>query len=374
MCILYRGEGSLPRNRAEVYEHCANLLFRRWDARRRIHTELRAGHLVEPAIRHLAWWLLTSGSPDAAVTRRELIGEMARFLGQRGIEPSELANEAATEFVGFCKGRMWVLSDVGTTTAGEILFSFTHRTFMEYFAAAQLAYGRDTPEQLARTLAPKLARNEWEVVGELAVQIKDRTSSQGGQRVYAALLADRSYRAAVARSGILQFLARALRSVDPLPATVRDLTTAILDHLLGGDTNDPIRYAPLAWLLACSGNCRTVVSDEIAERVRSLVRSNDSTSRLLGLSLALWLPRFPVGSTGINRAEITDSQIDFWVDFSGELVHANAEVIAKAAQDNEDIPTTPATTASPETNHPETNHRVTGRRVTGPVAATRTAA
>ena len=33
MCILYRGEGSLPRDRAGVYEQCANLLFRRWDAR-----------------------------------------------------------------------------------------------------------------------------------------------------------------------------------------------------------------------------------------------------------------------------------------------------------------------------------------------------
>ena len=42
MCILYRGEGSLPRNRAEVYEQCANLLFRKWDARRRIYAELRA--------------------------------------------------------------------------------------------------------------------------------------------------------------------------------------------------------------------------------------------------------------------------------------------------------------------------------------------
>jgi len=60
MCILYRGEGSLPRDRAEVYGQCANLLFRRWDARRQIHQEMRAGHLVEPVLRHLAWWLFYS--------------------------------------------------------------------------------------------------------------------------------------------------------------------------------------------------------------------------------------------------------------------------------------------------------------------------
>src|ERR1700733_5045966 len=59
LCILYRGEGSLPRNRAEVYEQCANLLFRKWDARRRIYAELRAGHHLEAALRHLAWWLFS---------------------------------------------------------------------------------------------------------------------------------------------------------------------------------------------------------------------------------------------------------------------------------------------------------------------------
>ena len=64
MCILYRGEGSLPRDRAGVYEQCANLLFRKWDERRRIHRELRAGRLVETALRHLAWWLFTRDEPS----------------------------------------------------------------------------------------------------------------------------------------------------------------------------------------------------------------------------------------------------------------------------------------------------------------------
>jgi hypothetical protein len=47
-----------------VYEKCADLLFRKWDARRRIHQDLRASHLVEPALRHLAWWLFTRDDPS----------------------------------------------------------------------------------------------------------------------------------------------------------------------------------------------------------------------------------------------------------------------------------------------------------------------
>ena len=75
----------------------------------------------------------------------------------------------------------------GMTATGEPLYTFTHRTFLEYFAAAQLAYESDTPEKLARALAPHAARGEWEIVAELAVQIKDSTSIEGAKRVYEVL-------------------------------------------------------------------------------------------------------------------------------------------------------------------------------------------
>ena len=48
ICILYRGEGPLPRDRAGVYAKCADLLLHKWDERRRIRRDLRTDHLVEP--------------------------------------------------------------------------------------------------------------------------------------------------------------------------------------------------------------------------------------------------------------------------------------------------------------------------------------
>jgi predicted NACHT family NTPase len=54
MCILYRGAGSLPRDRASIYATCAELLFDKWDERRRIQRELRAGYLVDSAVGYLA--------------------------------------------------------------------------------------------------------------------------------------------------------------------------------------------------------------------------------------------------------------------------------------------------------------------------------
>ena len=289
MCILYRGEGSLPRNRAEVYEQCATLLFRKWDARRRIHAELRAGQHLEAALRHLAWWLFSRDQPQPAVTERELVAETSAFLLSVGFEAEADAREAASEFVRFCRGRMWVFSDTGTTQDGEQLYSFTHRTFLEFFASAHLAYGCDSAEQLARALAPRAARQEWEVVGELAVQIKNSTSNRGARRIYAAMLGERRHRAAAGRGGILQFLARCLRSVDPSPSMVRGLSKEILDRFFTGNPNEPALYLPVCWLLASCVNCADVVEQELSSQIAAMITSNGPESRLTALNLLFWL-------------------------------------------------------------------------------------
>jgi hypothetical protein len=337
MCILYRGEGSLPRDRAGVYAQCANLLFHRWDARRHIHQELRAGHLLEPALRHLAWWLFTRDEARTAVTEDELVAETTSFLYGRGFESEETAREAAREFVEFCRGRMWVFSDAGTTAGGQKLYAFTHRTFLEYFAAAELAYHSDTPERLARTLAPHVARGEWEVVGELAVQIKDSTSSTGARRVYEELLGERRRRAPNGRSGILQFLARTLRSVDPPPETVRALTREILHFLVSGDLNNPTRGLPLAWLLASCDACLAIVDDEISGFAATLISSGDRATHLNGLRLAVSLDA-PLTRTWEARGpELPPGHriSSFWGKRSAEIAATYSDALVAAAEDHE---------------------------------------
>jgi hypothetical protein len=330
MCILYRGEGSLPRDRAEVYDQCATLLFRKWDARRRIHLDLRAGHLLEPALQHLAWWLFTRSKAQSAVTERELVDETTNFLHGRGFESEDQAKEAAYEFVDFCRGRMWVFSDTGTTATGEALYSFTHRTFQEYFAAAHIAYSCDTPERLADTLAPRVARVEWEVAAELAVQIKDKTSHLGAQRVYTVLLGERR-RAAKGRSGVLQFLARCIRSVDPSPGIVRELTREILDHLFAGDLNDPVRHLPLSWLLASCANYRNIVSDSIRAKIAAMVQSGDPSIHLNGLRLTVWLANVVAWHPDEGYPCASGMLLDFWQECAAENSHIYADLVVAAA-------------------------------------------
>jgi NACHT domain len=337
MCILYRGAGSLPRDRAGLYEQCADLLFRRWDARRRIHMELRAGHLVEPALRHLAWWLFTGDNNQPAVTERDLVAATAAFLYERGFESEDDARAAAREFVEFCRGRMWVFSDAGTTASGERLYAFTHRTFGEYFAAAQLAYVSDTPEELASALVPLIVGGQSWVVAELAVQIKDRTSNRGAPRLYAALLS-RAWSASV-----LRFLALCLRSVDPSPQRVRDLTRQLFEQTLNADrdrncgatlagleTPDDFRWYVSRWasalesLLANCGSYRDTVADEIGQAVGDSIRSGGQGVTMSSLRLVAALA---------DIAQLSDCpERDYWAAYADQLVrrHAAATVLAAA--------------------------------------------
>ncbi|MBO0799849.1 MAG: hypothetical protein J2P31_13595, partial [Blastocatellia bacterium] len=329
MCILYRGEGSLPRNRAEIYEQCSNLLFRKWDARRRIHQDLRAGHLVEPALRHLAWWLFTREDTHSAVTERELVNATTEFLHGRGFESVDDAREAAREFIEFCRGRMWVFTDTGTTASGENLYSFTHRTFLEYFAAAQLAYDSDTPEKLAKTIAPHIAKGEWEVVGELAVQIKDSTSTEGAKRVYETLLNERRRRSIKTRSNILRFLTRSLRSTNLPPLVVRHLTREVVSIIFPDDTEEYDPSELFHYLLHHSEVNIHTIADEIQTSIEELIGSESGRSRQNGIVLAISLGEVD----GINRPALEE----FWIRKSNEITQRHASHFISEAHTDEDI-------------------------------------
>ena len=293
MCILYRGEGSIPRSRPEVYEKCATLLFRRWDASRKIHVELRARNLIEPVLRHLAHWLLTRAEAQPVVTEQELVSQTAEYFLSRGFEQRTDAEAAAQEFVEFCRGRLWVLTEAGTTGQGEPLYTFTHRTFLEYFAAAYLASTHDSPEQLARMLAGRLAKAEWDTVAQLAVQIKDHASERGADRIYQTLLTVRRHRSDESVGNILGFLGRCTAFTQLAPATIRELANRAFAHALI-DVTKKEHVAPLAWLMvSVQGDQRNQVASELEARVAALVESAEAENHLLGLRLALQLYNAP---------------------------------------------------------------------------------
>ena len=329
MCILYRGKGSLPQDRAELYEKCADLLIRSWDAYRRIYHQLRADRQVKPALRYLAWWLYTRKDTRSAVIERELIARTTEFFKDRGFKSPDDARDAAHEFVEFCRGRAWVFTETGKTADDERLYAFTHRTFLEYFAAEYLAYDSDTPEDLANALAQHVPRNEWWAVADLAVQVKDLTSNDGANRIYQKLLEDGDSRPPQERAAMLRFLVSCLRSVNHISeGNLRELTRKFLT---GSLHTERIQGASSPWEVTLqellSSGSNEIIADEVTEVIGQMICCGKPAALVNSLWFAASLPNGPVPYS-LGEPE----RIDFWISHADNLLRTYADAAIAAAE------------------------------------------
>ncbi|GAA3387178.1 hypothetical protein GCM10020369_28720 [Cryptosporangium minutisporangium] len=330
MCIIYRGERSLPQNRPAVYERCATMLFDQWDNHRKIKVELRIGNQVDPILKHLAYWLLTTDDAGEGVIEDVLTRETQAYLHDNLFEDSWEAKLAAEEFVRFCRGRAWVFSDVGSTAEGEDLYKFTHRTFMEYFAAYELDRMHDSPERLARTLAPRVANAEWDVVAQLAVQICDKHNRRGADRIYKSLLGEKRRRAATKRENIYDFLARSLDFCSISPHTLRLLTRNVIASTLSTKT---IPQSLTSLLMSVPATNRDLVAEEIATIVaETLANTTDPEARLHTILFACYYNSASYRTARSIRG-FTERQ-EYWRKKVADLSYMYRAVILASIPDN----------------------------------------
>jgi hypothetical protein len=222
LCTIYHGQGYIPRNRPAVYEKCAQLMFERWDASRGINVQLPFQAHIRWALQYLAFWMLAERKQESAPWS-ELIRVITQYLHQNRFDDPYEAEAAAQEFLEFCRGRAWVFTDVGTTGRGELLYGFTYRTFLEYFAAAHLARTSDDPQSIAEELLPYVAQGEWNDVGQIAVQIIDRNVEDGAEQVIMTLLDQVNNLLPDERKNVLNFVAQSLEFTDVSPSLKRRL-------------------------------------------------------------------------------------------------------------------------------------------------------
>ncbi|MFE9235174.1 NACHT domain-containing protein [Cellulosimicrobium funkei] len=258
--------------------------------------------------------MLTSDQSGGGVLRAELVDEAARFLANV-VEGTAECRAAAIEFVDFCKGRAWVLSDAGTTAEGDELYKFTHRTFMEYFAAYELTRKADGPEALAKTLIPRVARGEWDVVAQLAVQIMDKSSAAGAERVLRRCLMDKRKRTPQGRDNIHGFIWRCLSFVRVSESLTRDLIAKSIDSSLRhtasthGYAEPSIVYAMMAMPEAL-GSVSRLLADELTARLDS----EDPEVRLESAAvLGSWAEQAP-------GTDFPDQTVVWWREWLKALV------------------------------------------------------
>ncbi|TCC65688.1 NACHT domain-containing protein [Kribbella pittospori] len=329
MCIIYRGERSIPKNRPAVYEKCATMLYEQWDGHRKLAIELRAGQMVDPSMKHLAFWLLTSKGDDGA-TESELVDETTNFLLHSSFEDSGEAEAAALEFVRFCRGRAWVFSDVGSTSDGEPLYKFTHRTFLEYFSAHHLSRVTDTPEELADLLDPHLAVAEWDVVAQLAVQIVDKKTANGAARIFNRLMTKIRGRAVSEQNNILAFLGRCLSFVQLAPPVIRELIHLVVVHTA-------LREYPVGHEAAALNVTLSNVDERDVDTVKVAIAQEISD----GVSASdedLWRYAEFLLCAGTSLGNIsTPGRRDDWIQYFDDLADTHADTITRAASESLDI-------------------------------------
>jgi adenylate kinase family enzyme len=311
MCSIYRGESYIPRNRPEVYEKCAVMLFERWDRSRGIQPNLPIETDVRFAMMHLAYWIYADAGLQQGVTEKMLIDEATRYFRKRRFEDVAAAESAARQFIEFCRGRAWVFTDTGTTASGEGLYQFTHRTFLEYFTAGHLVRLNPTPEKLLNVLLPRIKKGEWDVVAQLAIRILNRNVEDAGDKLLHKLVAK-------AGSGflhdwrLLSFASRCLEFLVPRPATCRQIVSKAIvasvnwgvDQLRGQASERSIESIIGPLFVAASENRATIIA-ELVEKLIAIINTGEDDHSVVAFELATnlnILQIFGLGATHIAQA------------------------------------------------------------------------
>ncbi|WP_412539263.1 NACHT domain-containing protein [Longispora sp. K20-0274] len=246
LCTLYSSTHYIPRNRPEIYERCAELLFVTWDQSRDIAVPHRYSAFVRPTVQRLAWQLFTDPAGRQVLPRAELSRSLAEHLAVRRFEDPDEALQAAEDFLDFCAGRAWVLTDMGVDRA-QPLYGFVHRTFLEYFAASQLVKARPDPSAVWEQIRTRLLDVTWNVVAQLAVQILDRTCEGGADDVLRLAVAECDTATDPERALLaLNFAVKVLEDVAPGNDVVRDVVTRAV---LRACAMDPVRRVARARVL-----------------------------------------------------------------------------------------------------------------------------
>jgi hypothetical protein len=228
LCILYRARGYIPRNRRQVYAQCADLLFNRWDSARRIEQPYDHEHYGEELMQEIARWFYTSQAAQAGVEGQQIEKIISSFFIDTAAIARGEAARRAKDFLDFCAGRAWLLASTGANDRGQRIFVFTHRTFMEFFAAEAIVRNSEDISSIVKEVEKTYNSDASSVLPDLIVQAAEVHRRHGARQIIEQLLGVAS---AGPRQNYKQYLPLCLRimNLSPIHARLRD---EIIDRTL----------------------------------------------------------------------------------------------------------------------------------------------
>lgn len=224
ICVLYRGYSDIPRRRPQIYRKCIELLLRDWDLSRGITVRPWETDMYELALSAIAEIL--ADEYRFGITHDRLLAQTFEALRFEAIPNSTEASRVAADIVEFCRDRGWIFTKIGLDDAGNEIYSFTHRSFFEYFAAYRMTRTSDSPKELADRIFEVMKAGEGEVLAQIALIMYGERNQFGGSKTMLELLELARRASATARGPALEFIIAAADAVmlnqAALSALVRD--------------------------------------------------------------------------------------------------------------------------------------------------------
>ncbi|WP_280359230.1 NACHT domain-containing protein [Nocardia otitidiscaviarum] len=333
MCGIYAFEGYIPRNRPEVYEKCALLLFERWDKQRGIIAPISFDAHVQSAIRSIAYRIYTHSDSKAVIERDRLVSYVKSYLLEKRFDDELQAEQASIEFIDFCKGRAWVLTDLGADVYG-----FTHRTFLEYFSASHLVRTNTSPKALLSKLWGRIRKAEWDVVCQLSLQILGKSVDDGADNFLAFLIRNRFSTLVddYEKRNAIVFALRSLSFVVPKPDVLRDVIATAADLYCETDQvslrpgNHPLSedlaytVSPVGLIVAVTEENRALASKYLFDRIRERISTNPDDLKAIALGCHLV-------DYSINMPSAVDAN-KYWREKCQEFEHEIKDVLRSHCQ------------------------------------------
>jgi uncharacterized protein YheU (UPF0270 family) len=272
LCMIYEYEGYIPENRPQVYEECAELLFERWDRVRRVPVSFKANAQTRYLVQELAYYFFTNTEAQRGETESTLRRSIQDYFQRNIVGESIAASNQAQDFLNFCAGRAWLLTQIGHSDRGERLFGFTHRTFMEYFAACYIVRHCNSARDLVNMVRPMIQLGSSEVVPQIAIQQFDARRADGIDDCID-LLIDRTDQSRANYQVFLAFALRSLRFMRPTPRTLLRLYAATIEFY------DSTADVQLLTLLLAAPRDTFDLMERSCRTVRARMRTRDGSTR-----------------------------------------------------------------------------------------------
>lgn len=278
MCNLYRGEGFIPRNRPDVYAKCSTMLYETWDNKRGIRKELPFEAHIGPLLRHLADWIYSDEALQRGVSEDLLIQKSANYLAEYAFDEVDIANHYAKQFLDHCSGRAWVFSDTGTTETGDRIFQFTHRTFLEYFAADNWVRTNPTADLLFKKIAESIETGSATIATELSCQLLARRVEGAADEILSEAIS-------TGEQPMIEFCSLSLRYLTPRPSTIQLVVSTVIENAV--NQSQTRAAAMLDALIVSRPENLDYVLRILEQKIHSLLEGTNVISAACGAEMLL---------------------------------------------------------------------------------------